>query len=91
MTSWMRGIFSRLEPPLSQKHFGGATGGPIRKDKLFFFAAHEGTRIRQGVTRVSRVPTAAQLDGDLSSPAQLYDPLSSVPDPDRPGQRIRCR
>jgi Carboxypeptidase regulatory-like domain len=84
-----RNFFALGKPPFRRNNFGGAAGGRIRKDKLFFFAAYEGTRIRQGVTRVSRVPTAAQLNGDLSSLAQIYDPFSGVPDPDRPGQLLR--
>jgi hypothetical protein len=84
-----RNFFALGKPPFRRNNFGAAVGGPIRKDKLFFYGAYEGTRIRQGVTRVSRVPTAAQLNGDLSALAQIFDPFSSVADPDRPGQLVR--
>ncbi|HUQ92358.1 MAG TPA: carboxypeptidase-like regulatory domain-containing protein [Bryobacteraceae bacterium] len=84
-----RNFFALGKPPFRRNNFGASAGGPIRKDRLFFFGAYEGTVIRQGVTRVSRIPSAAQLNGDLSSLAPLYDPFSSMPDPDRPGQRIR--
>ncbi len=84
-----RNFFALGKPPFRRNNFGATVGGAIRKDRLFFFAAYEGTRIRQGVTRVARVPTAAQLGGDLSGLPQLYDPLSGRPDTARPGQLIR--
>jgi len=84
-----RNFFALTRPPFQRNNFGAAGGGPIRKDKIFFFGAYEATRTRQGVIRVSRVPSAAQLSGDLSSLGQVYDPFSSVPDPERAGQSIR--
>ncbi|MFN0166330.1 MAG: carboxypeptidase regulatory-like domain-containing protein [Bryobacteraceae bacterium] len=84
-----RNFFALAKPAYRWNNFGVTAGGPIKKDRLFYYGAYEGTRIRQGVTRVSRVPTAAQLGGDLSGFVPLYDPFSSRPDPDRPGQRVR--
>ena len=43
-------------PPYRRNQFGAAAGGPIRKDKIFFFANYEGLRTRQGVTNISGVP-----------------------------------
>ncbi|MBI1786650.1 MAG: TonB-dependent receptor [Acidobacteria bacterium] len=45
------------KPPFRLNQFGGSLGGPIRKDKLFFFGNYEGVRQRQGVTQNTFVPT----------------------------------
>jgi hypothetical protein len=70
-----RNFFSREVEPLKQNQFGAAIGGPIRKDKLFFFGYYEGFRNRQGITRSATVPTAAQRQGDFS---QMNSPLINL-------------
>src|SRR3712207_1160487 len=52
------------EPKYIRNQFGGSVGGPIRRNKTFFFADYEGTRAREGVTRVTNVPTALERAGD---------------------------
>jgi hypothetical protein len=45
-------------PPFKRNQFGGAFGGPIKKDKTFFYAVYEGLRDSQGITTISPVPGA---------------------------------
>src|SRR5271163_2976574 len=53
-----------------QNQFGGTIGGPIKRDKIFFFADYQGNRVIQGQTqRITGAPTAALEGGDLSSVA----------------------
>ncbi len=49
-----------------QNQFGGTFGGPIRKNKTFFFGDYEGTRIRQGTPLVATVPTAAEVSSGFT-------------------------
>lgn len=55
------------KPALSRNQFGGVIGGPIRKDKIFYFGGYEGLRLTEGQISPSIVPTAAQRAGDFSS------------------------
>jgi Carboxypeptidase regulatory-like domain/TonB dependent receptor/TonB-dependent Receptor Plug Domain len=64
------------KPPNKQNQFGGNLGGPIAKDKAYFFADYEGTRITRGVTRITNVPTADQRSGIFTS--AVKDPLTGA-------------
>jgi len=59
--------FAARTEPLKQNQFGATFGGPIRKDKTFFFAYFEGFRNRQGQTTSSTVPSVAERNGDFSA------------------------
>ena len=50
-------------PQLQQNQFGFSLGGPVRQDRVFFFADYEGRRRRQGITRTGSVPTSAERQG----------------------------
>ena len=77
-----RNFFDRGERKvLNQNQFGGTVGGPILKDKTFFFAAYEGRRIRRPQTDIGTVPTPEQRRG-IFDPALfgiIYDPLTWNP------------
>lgn len=61
--------FGRPKPQQIQNQFGGNIGGPIVKNRAFFFFNYEGTRIRKGVTRLGNVPLPNEIRGDFSSAA----------------------
>ena len=59
-------------PPFHRDQFGGSLGGPIRKEKTFFFADYEAFRQGQGNTFVDKVPTAAVRGGLLTFPSGIF-------------------
>ena len=61
-----RNFFAASTEPLHQNQFGATVGGPIRRNRDFFFAYYEGQRDRQGETQQAIVPTSAQRAGDFS-------------------------
>ena len=70
-------------PRYQRNQFGGAIGGPIVKDRTFFFADYEGSRSRQGITLITNVPTVAERNGDFSQslfPAPI-NPFTQQPFP----------
>ena len=76
--------FSTKQDTLKRNQFGGVLGGPIRKDKLFFFGGYQGTRTRQETNAfTSFVPTQAMFNGDfrLYTSKQLIDPATLRPYP----------
>jgi hypothetical protein len=54
-------------PDYLRHQYGAAVGGPIVRGRLFFFGDYEGTWLREGLTRVTNVPTPAERDGDFSN------------------------
>ena len=58
--------FAKTTEPLKQNQFGATVGGPIRRDKTFFFGFYEGFRNRQGETIPSTVPSLLQRQGNFS-------------------------
>ncbi len=61
-----RNFFAATTEPLHQNQYGATLGGPIRRNKDFFFAYYEGYRNRQGVTQTAIVPTPEQRVGNFS-------------------------
>ena len=94
---------NRSGAPRSQTHknqFGGTLGGPIRKDKTFFFMDYQGYRVRNPSSSTNTIPTVAQrnavLTGDFTGVVSaVYDPYNVITGPNGnpvrapfPGNRI---
>jgi len=75
-----RQFFDAARPQFQQNQFGAAIGGPIRKNKTFFFGDYQGLRVHTAPTSILSEPTAAMRGGDLSAyPAVIYDPTTYNP------------
>jgi hypothetical protein len=87
-----RGFFATSRDSLKRNQFGGTIGGPVRHDKLFFFAGYQGTPTRTNPpSTISYVPTSAVTQGDFSAiesktcvstgAKTLKDPINGQPFP----------
>ncbi|MBC8164836.1 MAG: TonB-dependent receptor [Bryobacteraceae bacterium] len=73
-------------PRYQRNQFGFTFGGPVRKNKTFFFGDYQGTRGREGITLITNVPTLAERTGDFSqSPNPPVNLFTQQP---FPGNRI---
>lgn len=75
-----RGFFPPTTPVEKQNEFGVNVGGPIKKNKIFFFGSYDGYYYRQGSTPTYQsIPTTAEQQGDFSAfPQTIYNPYSTA-------------
>lgn len=78
-----RNFFDNESAPLRRNQFGGAVGGPILRNKVFFFGSYEGLRRTKGVSRAITVPTMLQRQGNFSETPNVVvrNPFTGVPFP----------
>ncbi|MBI3680366.1 MAG: TonB-dependent receptor [Acidobacteria bacterium] len=69
------------KPAFRQNQFGATFGGPIRRDRAFFFMDYQGVRQRRELTYLASVATTAMREGDFSNPRLpvIYDPATARP------------
>jgi hypothetical protein len=70
---------------LKQNQFGGTIGGPVIRQKTFFFFAWQSSRLRNASPQIATVPIDAEKSGDFAGIAAIYDPATTRPNPDGSG------
>lgn len=74
-----RNFFALTNPPFNRNEFGGMIGGPIVKNRTFFFGGYEGLKERSPRTFTLSVATAAMRAGNFTGLPTIIDPLSGLP------------
>ena len=85
-----RNFFAVTKNPLRRNQYGGTFGGPIKRNRIFFFADMERSNQRQAQVFNDTLPTAAMRTGNFSGLKALSDPLTGAPFPGNviPANRI---
>jgi hypothetical protein len=74
-------VTGKFIPDTLRNQFGGVVGGPVVKNRLFFFGDYEGLRSKTGGSKLLTVPTAAARGGDLGAYGiNIYDPATTTTD-----------
>ena len=90
-----RGFLDPRRPAFKQNQFGVTFGGPIWKDRTFFFVSYEGRRLRkEDVSDVVTIPTTAERAGDFSAGSQFFPgfpgPFAAGDCPTNPSAGVNC-
>lgn len=80
-TNFFSNATNQPKTPLRYNQFGGSLGGPIHKNKTFFFVDYQGTPTRNGIPQISTVPTAAERRGDFSKSRDASGNVPPIFDP----------
>jgi hypothetical protein len=72
-------------PAFKENQFGATVGGPVIKNKTFFFFAWQSSRLRNASPQLATVPTDDEKSGDFAGVAAIYDPATTRPNPDGSG------
>ena len=75
---------NKAKPPLRLNQYGGSLGGPVLKNRVFFFTNYEGSRERRALTRTFSLPSEKVRSGDFAGLPTIYDPLRT----DATGRRL---
>jgi len=82
--TWFANRFGVPRAPFRYNQFGASVGGPIKRDRTFFFTNYEGLRRNQGRTTLITIPTPQMRQGDFSGVfssgyqlVQIHDPLTT--------------
>lgn len=79
--SWFANRAGNARPAFRRDQYGGVFGGPIKKNKTFFFATFEHTKQKSPTSQTATFPTDPQRDGDFSRTFQSNGTLISMFDP----------
>ena len=77
--TWANDLIGAPKAPYQANQYGGSLGGPIKKNKIFFFMGYEGLQLNNGITYTYTVPTPMQANGYFPTnyfTKPIYDPLT---------------